>query len=113
VPNISPDPADGIGSWSEADFVSALWNGTSPAGHHLYPALPYTSYRHMELADVRDLFAYLKTLPPVPAGRAGTIWHFPSTSAAWSASGSSSSFMAAPSCPTRRSRRNGIAALIW
>jgi mono/diheme cytochrome c family protein len=69
VPNISPDPADGIGSWSEADFVSALWNGTSPAGHHLYPALPYTSYRHMELADVRDLFAYLKTLPPVP-GRA-------------------------------------------
>jgi mono/diheme cytochrome c family protein len=69
VPNISPDPADGIGSWSEADFVSALWNGTSPAGHHLYPALPYTSYQHMELADVRDLFAYLKTLPPV-AGRA-------------------------------------------
>jgi mono/diheme cytochrome c family protein len=69
VPNISPDPADGIGSWNEADFVSALWNGTSPAGHHLYPALPYTSYQHMELADVRDLFAYLKTLPPV-AGRA-------------------------------------------
>ena len=69
VPNISPDPADGIGGWSEADFVTALWKGTSPHGRHLFPAFPYTSYQHMELADVRDLFAYLKTLPPV-SGRA-------------------------------------------
>jgi mono/diheme cytochrome c family protein len=66
VPNISPDPQDGIGRWSEADFVSAMWDGTAPGGHHLYPAFPYTSFRHMELADLRDLFAYLKTLPPVP-----------------------------------------------
>jgi mono/diheme cytochrome c family protein len=66
VPNISPDPKDGIGAWSEADFVSALWDGTAPGGRHLYPAFPYTSFRHMELNDVRDLFAYLKTLPPVP-----------------------------------------------
>jgi mono/diheme cytochrome c family protein len=65
VPNISPDMSDGIGAWSEADFVTALWKGTSPRGRHLFPAFPYTSYQHMELADVRDLFAYLKTLPPV------------------------------------------------
>jgi mono/diheme cytochrome c family protein len=69
VPNISPDAADGIGGWSEADFVTALWKGTSPRGRHLFPAFPYTSYQHMKLADVRDLFAYLKTLPPV-SGRA-------------------------------------------
>ena len=69
VPNISPDATDGIGGWSEADFVTALWKGTSPSGRHLFPAFPYTSYQHMELADVRDLFAYLKTLPPV-SGRA-------------------------------------------
>jgi mono/diheme cytochrome c family protein len=68
VPNISPDAADGIGAWSEADFVTALWKGTSPRGSHLFPAFPYASYQHMELADLRDLFAYLKTLPPV-AGR--------------------------------------------
>jgi mono/diheme cytochrome c family protein len=68
VPNISPNPVDGIGAWSEADFVTALWKGTSPRGRHLFPAFPYTSYQHMALADVRDLFAYLKTLPPV-AGR--------------------------------------------
>jgi mono/diheme cytochrome c family protein len=65
VPNISPDPADGIGKWSEADFVTALWKGTSPQGRHLFPAFPYTSYQHMRLADVRDLFAYLKMLPAV------------------------------------------------
>jgi mono/diheme cytochrome c family protein len=68
VPNISPDPRDGIGAWSEADFVTALWKGTSRSGKHLFPAFPYTSYQHMQLADVRDLFAYLKTLPAA-AGR--------------------------------------------
>ena len=65
VPNISPDPKDGIGAWSEAQFVTAMTKGTSPSGEHLYPAFPYTSYQHMRLDDVRDLFAYLKTLPPV------------------------------------------------
>jgi mono/diheme cytochrome c family protein len=66
VPNISPDPRDGIGAWTEADFVTALSKGTSPTGRHYYPALPYTSYQRMKLADLRDLFAYLKTLPPMP-----------------------------------------------
>src|SRR5215467_3792041 len=65
VPNISADPNDGIGAWSEADFVTALWKGTSPRGDHYYPALPYTSYQRMKLEDVRDLFAFIKTLPPV------------------------------------------------
>jgi len=66
APNISPDASDGLGGWTEAEFVTALWDGTSPAGSHLFPALPYTSYRHMQLNDVRDLFGYVKTLPPVP-----------------------------------------------
>jgi mono/diheme cytochrome c family protein len=65
VPNISSDPSDGIGEWSEANFVTALWKGTSPWGKNLFPAFPYASYQNMKLADVRDLFAYLKTLPPV------------------------------------------------
>jgi mono/diheme cytochrome c family protein len=63
APNISPNPADGIGRWSEADFVTALWKGTSPENTHYFPAFPYTSYQRMTLEDVRDLFAYLKTLP--------------------------------------------------
>jgi len=65
APNISPDPNDGIGRWSEAGFVSAMVKGTSPDGQHLYPAFPYTSYQRMRTDDLRDLFAYLQTLPPV------------------------------------------------
>ena len=64
-PNISPDRKDGIGAWSEADFVTALLKGTSPDGQHYYPAFPYPSYQRIKLDDARDLFAYLRTLPVV------------------------------------------------
>jgi mono/diheme cytochrome c family protein len=64
-PNISSDRKDGIGGWSEANFASAMLKGTAPDGSHYYPVFPYTSYQHMKLDDVRDLFAYLKTLPAV------------------------------------------------
>jgi mono/diheme cytochrome c family protein len=63
VPNISPDPTHGIGSWSEHAFVNAMLRGVGRNGEHLYPAFPYTSYQRMTLDDVRDLFAFLKTLP--------------------------------------------------
>lgn len=66
APNISPDPKDGIGRWSEADFVTAVMKGASPDGTHYYPAFPYASYQRAKVEDVRDLFAYLKTLAPVP-----------------------------------------------
>src|SRR5450756_1530563 len=65
APNISPDPADGIGRWTEAAFVRAVTQGVSPAGYHYFPAFPYTSYAHAKADDIRDLFAYLKTLPAV------------------------------------------------
>jgi mono/diheme cytochrome c family protein len=66
APNISSDAKDGIGGWSEADFVTALTKGTSPAGEHYYPVFPYPAYQNMRTDDARDLFAYLKTLPAVP-----------------------------------------------
>ena len=66
VPNISPDPVDGIGRWTEAQFVNAVTKGISPAGTHYYPAFPYPSYAHAKVEDIRDLFGYLKTLAPVP-----------------------------------------------
>jgi mono/diheme cytochrome c family protein len=68
-PNISPDPNDGIGRWRTIDLANALMSGVSPRGEHLYPALPYTSYAHMRVEDVKDLMAYLRTLPAV-AGQA-------------------------------------------
>jgi len=65
APNISPDRNHGIGGWSEAEFVTALTKGTSQVGEHYYPAFPYTSYQRARIGDLRDLFAYMKTLPPV------------------------------------------------
>ncbi len=64
-PNISPSQADGIGSWTTADLANAMLRGVSPEGAHYYPAFPYTTYAHAKLEDVRDLMAYLRTLPAV------------------------------------------------
>jgi mono/diheme cytochrome c family protein len=69
VPNISPDCNDGIGRWSIEDLANALLSGVSPKGQHYYPAFPYVAFAHMRLEDVRDLMAYLRTLPAV-SGRA-------------------------------------------
>jgi len=77
VPNISSDPHDGIGGWSEAQFVTAMLKGTDDAGAHLYPAFPYTSYAHMRIADVRDLYAFLKTLPAVQGAAPDHDLRFP------------------------------------
>src|SRR5690606_26293228 len=65
APNISPDPATGIGAWSAADFANAMMKGVSPQGGHYYPAFPYTSYARMKIADIADLWAYMQTLPVV------------------------------------------------
>ena len=77
VPNISSDANAGIGAWTEAQFANALLKGVGRNGEHLYPSLPYTSYQHMPLSDVRDLFAFLKTLPPDPAASQPHALTFP------------------------------------
>jgi mono/diheme cytochrome c family protein len=63
MPNISPDPQHGIGSWTVAQFGDAMTRGVGRNGEHLYPSFPYASYARMTPRDVNDLFAYLKTLP--------------------------------------------------
>lgn len=64
-PNITPDPTHGIGRWSEADFIRALRLGISPTGAHYYPAFPYPSYTGIRDRDLRDLRAYVFSLPAV------------------------------------------------
>src|SRR5258706_8374120 len=64
TPNITPDPAQGIGKWSEADLRRALKQGEAPDGSPYYPAFPYTSYTGMSDADIGDLYAYLRAQPP-------------------------------------------------
>lgn len=63
-PNITPHPQAGIGKWTEADFIRAMRHGVRPDGAHYFPAFPYPSYTRIVDADLRDLWAYLRTLPP-------------------------------------------------
>lgn len=65
TPNISPDEQTGIGNWTLEEFANATIAGVSPQGSHYYPSFPYVSYRQTKPQDVVDLFAFLKTLPPV------------------------------------------------
>jgi mono/diheme cytochrome c family protein len=64
-PNITPHPDDGIGRWSDDDFVRALTEGISPQGAHYYPAFPYSAYTRMHRDDILALSAYLSTVPAV------------------------------------------------
>ncbi len=66
APNISQDRDHGIGGWSTLDLANALQRGVSPEGEHYYPALPYAAYAKMQMQDVVDLDAFLKTLPADP-----------------------------------------------
>ena len=63
-PNITPHPQAGLGRWSEADFMHAMREGRAPDGAHYYPAFPYPSFTRIVDADLRDLWAYLRSLPP-------------------------------------------------
>jgi mono/diheme cytochrome c family protein len=63
-PNITPHPTAGIGKWSEADFIRAMREGRRPDGAHYFPAFPYPSFTGITDADLRDLWAYLRSLPP-------------------------------------------------
>ena len=74
-PNITPDPVHGIGRWSDADFIRALREGLRPDGGHLFPVFPYTSFTLMTDADLRDLKAYIFSLPPVAKpSREHDVW---------------------------------------
>jgi cytochrome c553 len=64
-PNITPDPATGIGRWSEQDFWHALHDGYARDGTPLYPAFPYTNYTRVTRADANAMFAYLRTVTAV------------------------------------------------
>ncbi|MBB5537326.1 c-type cytochrome [Rhizobium giardinii] len=63
VPNISPDESAGIGSWTLAEFGTAMTRGAGRNGEHLYPSFPYGSYARLTSKDVNDLWGFLKTLP--------------------------------------------------
>ena len=74
--NITPDTDTGIGRWSSDEFYTALTAGKAPRGH-LYPAMPYTSYRAMPRADSDAIYAYLMHVPAVRQANLDNDLHFP------------------------------------
>jgi mono/diheme cytochrome c family protein len=66
-PNITPDPETGIGAWSEAAFARALREGIARDGRHLFPVFPYYHFTKLTDADIKALYAYFMTRPPVKA----------------------------------------------
>jgi mono/diheme cytochrome c family protein len=63
--NVTPDPATGIGAWTDEEFVRAVREGIDRAGAYLYPAMPYTAYTKVSRDDVLAIRAYLRTVEPV------------------------------------------------
>ena len=64
-PNITPDPATGIGNWSKDAFARALHGGVARDGSQLFPVFPFDHYTRVTDEDVAALYAYLMTLPAV------------------------------------------------
>jgi mono/diheme cytochrome c family protein len=62
-PNITPHPQAGVGRWSEADFINAMRHGRRPDGANYFPSFPYPSFTKIADGDLRDLWAYLRSLP--------------------------------------------------
>ena len=65
--NLTPDDT-GIGSWSYEQFKKAITEGKSKGldgTRPLLPPMPWQNYRNMNDEDMRAVFAYLKSLPPV------------------------------------------------
>jgi mono/diheme cytochrome c family protein len=60
--NITPD-ASGISYYDEALFLGAMKEGHVSA-RRLSPAMPWWMYSRMTDADLKAMFAYLRTLPP-------------------------------------------------
>jgi mono/diheme cytochrome c family protein len=75
--NITPDPATGIGRWSELAFARALHEGVARDGAHLYPAFPFDHFTRVTDDDVQALYAYLMTRPPVNLAAPSNTVPFP------------------------------------
>jgi mono/diheme cytochrome c family protein len=65
APNITPDPATGIGRWSADDFYRALHQGVNKHGQDMYPTMPYDFYTKATREDINAIFAYMRTVKPV------------------------------------------------
>jgi hypothetical protein len=64
--NLTPDPETGLGRWTEEMFIQTMKTGRHEGkGRPLMPPMPYFIIGALNDTDIRDLFAYLQSLPPV------------------------------------------------
>lgn len=64
--NLTPDVATGIGSWTEEMFIKALRTGKDMGeGRDILPPMPWQTIGQASDADLKAIFAYLKSLKPV------------------------------------------------
>ena len=64
--NLTPDKETGLGAWTEQQFIETLRNGRHQGrGRQLLPPMPWQNYGKMTDADLKAVFAYLRSIPPV------------------------------------------------
>lgn len=65
--NLTPDET-GLGSWTEAQFKTALTKGKYKGlenGRMMLPPMPWVNYVNMADEDIKAIFAYLQQIKPV------------------------------------------------
>jgi len=64
--NLTPDEPTGIGTWTEEVFIKALRSGKHMGvGRPILPPMPWQAVGQVNDEDLKEIFAYLKSLPPV------------------------------------------------
>ena len=64
--NLTPDPDTGLGSWTEQMFVGALKTGKHMGvSRPILPPMPWQAFRNFSEEDLKAMFAYLRTVPPI------------------------------------------------
>jgi hypothetical protein len=69
--NLTPDAATGLGSWTPAQITAAIRSGQDRENQPLCSTMPLFSTTKIPDADMADLLAYLRSLPPVNRPAAG------------------------------------------
>ena len=66
APNLTSDEETGLGAWDEQLFIQTIRNGKiKGGGRPIMPPMPWEWYSKMTDADLKAVFAYLKTVPPI------------------------------------------------
>jgi mono/diheme cytochrome c family protein len=65
APNITPDRETGIGTWTDAQIITAIREGRRPNGKIIGPPMPIALYRGLSDRDAKAIVAYLRTVKPI------------------------------------------------